>query len=180
MHVSNILRLIDGLLERLAQLFLVLANICLALMLIGTTITILSRPLGISIYWMFPWTMQFFVWMSFIGFFAVYRRGKDIAVDFVMRRIGPGAMVASRYFAAVMILIVTGVILWQMPRLLDAQAGVIDGVVTPWGWELERFTLTWPLAVSCALIFLNALVEVVKAALGWPEIVTGHHVSADE
>ncbi|RMF39421.1 MAG: TRAP transporter small permease subunit [Alphaproteobacteria bacterium] len=178
--MNAILPVLDRVLEGLARLFLVLANLCLLLMLIGTTITILGRPVGISFYWMYPWTMQFFVWMAFLGFFAVYRRGKDIAVDFVMRRIGPGAMVASRYFAALMILVVTGVILSQMPRLLDTQVGVIDGVITPWGWELERFTLTWPLAVSSGLIFLNALAELAKAALGWPEIMPDHHYSADE
>ena len=40
--------------------------------------------------------MVFFVWMSFLGFYVVYRRSKDIAVDFVVLRLGDGAMVATR------------------------------------------------------------------------------------
>lgn len=168
----------DGALEALARLFHVLANLCLLTMLGMTAVTIVLRPFDMSIWWLWPWSMQVFVWMAFLGFYPVYRWGKDIAVDFVMRRLG--AMVFSRYFAALMILTVTGVMLSQMPKLLSTQVGVIDGVVTPWGWQLERYTLTWPLAVSSALIFANAALDLAKAALGWPEPVVAYHVSADE
>ena len=54
------------------------------MMLFGTAATIVLRPFNISYYWIWPWTMQFFVWMSFVGFFVVYRLGKDIAVDFII------------------------------------------------------------------------------------------------
>ena len=77
---------IDGALGTLARWFLVAANVCLVLMLAGTAVTIVLRPFDISYYWIWPWTMQFFVWMSFVGFFVVYRLGKDIAVDFVSSR----------------------------------------------------------------------------------------------
>ena len=164
----------DAVMERLADLFQVIANLCLLAMLVMTATTILLRPFDYSIYWLWPWSMQVFVWMAFFGFFAVYRRKKDIAVDFIMRKIGVGAMVFSRYFASAMILVVTGVMLWEMPKLLATQVGVIDGVITPWGWELERFTLTWPLALSCALIFLNSTLEVAKALLGEPEEIAEH------
>ncbi|MEM7022619.1 MAG: TRAP transporter small permease [Pseudomonadota bacterium] len=160
---------IDTLLEGVARLFHIAANVCLLLMLAGTAATIVLRPLGMSFYWIWPWSMQVFVWMSFIGFYVVYRRGKDISVDFVMRKIGPGAMHASRIFVALTILAVIGVMLVQMPTILESQVGVIDGVLTPWGTELERYTLSVPLAVSCALIFLNTLVDLAKAFLGWPE-----------
>lgn len=155
--------------ERLGRLFLIAANVCLLLMLLGTAVTIILRPLNLSYYWIWPWSMQVFVWMSFIGFFAVYRKGKDISVDFVMRKLGPGAMFVSRIFVAVVVLAVIGIILWQMPTILESQVGVIDGVLTPWGTELERYTLSIPLAVSCFLIFINALLDLAKAFLGWPE-----------
>lgn len=168
----------DRLLEGLAVVFLYAANTCLFLMLLGTAATIILRPLNISFYWLWPWTMQVFVWMSFIGFFVVYRRGKDIAVDFVMRRLGPSAMRVSRWFVIVTVLIVIGIILKEMPLILESQVGVIDGVMTPWGEELQRYTLSIPLAASCLLIFLNALLDAAKAWLGWPE--PAGHVIADE
>jgi TRAP-type C4-dicarboxylate transport system permease small subunit len=155
--------------ERLGRLFLILANICLVLMLFGTAATIVLRPLGLSFYWIWPWSMQVFVWMSFLGFFAVYRRGKDISVDFVMRKLGPAAMYVSRIFVALVVLAVVGIILVQMPTILESQVGVIDGVLTPWGTELERYTLSIPLGISCVLIFINALLDLAKALLGWPE-----------
>ncbi len=159
---------VDDGLDRLAVLFHVIANCCLGIMLIGTAATIILRLFNTSFYWIWPWTMQCFVWMSFFGFFVVYRRRKDIAVDFVMNKIGVGAVVASRYFVNLLILIVTGVMLLQMPTIIESQVGVIDGVITPWG-ELERYTLSVPLAISCALIFIDTLVDTVLGLFGMPE-----------
>lgn len=169
---------VDRMLEWCGRVFHVLANLCLGLMLIGTAVTIVLRPLDLSYYWIWPWTMQFFVWMSFIGFFVVYRRGKDIAVDFLVLRMGAPAMTATRYFVALIILAVTGVIIWQMPVILTSQVGVIDGVLTPWG-ELERYTLSIPLGVSCMLIFINALLDVAKAMVGIPELPPSHQTDPD-
>jgi len=160
---------LDALLERLGDLFLVIANLCLALMLLGTAVTIVLRPIHLSYYWIWPWTMQVFVWMTFFGFYAVYRRGKDITVDFLMQRLGDGAMRATRVFSALVVMMVTGVILREFPVIMESQVGVIDGVITPWDTELERYTLSVPLYVSCALIFVNAGLELAKAWLGWPE-----------
>ena len=56
--------------------------------------------------------------------------------------------------------------------------GVIDGVVTPWG-ELERYTLSVPLAVSCALIFVNTALDLGKAWAGIPEPVASHRTDPD-
>ncbi len=169
---------IDRMLEWCGRVFHVLANLCLGLMLIGTAVTIVLRPLDLSYYWIWPWTMQFFVWMSFIGFYVVYRRGKDIAVDFLVLRMGTPAMTATRYFVALIVLAVTGVIIWQMPVILQSQVGVIDGVLTPWG-ELERYTLSIPLGVSCTLIFINALLDVAKAMAGIPELRPSHQTDPD-
>ena len=159
---------LDAGLERVAVLFHIIANACLGGMLIGTAATILLRLVNTSFYWIWPWTMQFFVWMSFFGFFVVYRRRKDIAIDFVIRQIGGPAFAVSRYFVNALILVVTGTILLQMRIILESQVGVIDGVLTPWG-ELERYTLSIPLALSCALIFLDTLVDTAMAMFGQPE-----------
>ena len=147
-------------------------------MLIGTAATIVLRPLNISYYWIWPWTMQFFVWMSFIGFFVVYRLGKDIAVDFIVLRLGATAMTISRVFVDLVILAVMGAILAQMPTIFESQVGVIDGVMTPWG-ELERYTLSIPLAISCVLIFLNTVADLGKAWLGIPELKPTHELDPD-
>lgn len=171
--------LLDAGLGALARVFLWAANICLFLMLLATAATIVLRPLGISFYWLWPWSMQVFVWMSFIGFFVIYRLKKDIAVDFVMRKLGPWAMVASRYFSAIVVIVVMVVILREMPLILSQQVGVIDGVIMPGGWELERYTLSVPLFASCALILLNAVLDIVKASLGIPE-PEPDHVVGDE
>lgn len=172
----RLVALIDAALDALSRLFLVAANICLFLMLLATAATIVLRPLDLSVYWLWPWSMQVFVWMSFIGFFVIYRMRKDIAVDFVMRRLGPWAMTASRYFVAVTVIVVMAVLLSQMPLILRQQVGVIDGVVTPWGEELERYTLSLPLAASSLLILVSAVLEIVKALMGWPEPSTDHTV----
>ncbi|MCB2054505.1 MAG: TRAP transporter small permease [Geminicoccaceae bacterium] len=169
-------RRVDTLMTRLADLFLVAANLCLFAMLAATAATIILRPLGLSFYWLWPWSMQVFVWMSFLGFFTVYQRRKDIAVDFVMRKLGPRAMKASRWFVAGLVAAVMIVLLVEAPKILKSQVGVIDGVVTPWGGELERWTLSVPLFVSCALILLNALLDMAKSWLGLPEPVAEHHV----
>jgi hypothetical protein len=87
-------------------------------------------------------------------------------------------MAASRWFVILVVLLVIGVILMEMPVILESQVGVIDGVMTPWGEELERYTLSIPLAASCLLIFVNALLDAAKAWLGWPEPAS--HVLADE
>ena len=159
---------LDSMLEALAKVFHVLANACLLLMLFGTAATIVLRQFGVSFYWIWPWSMLFFVWMSFIGFFVIYRRRKDIAVDYLIQKLGLRAMRASRFFVSCLIVFLMAVILFQMPTIFDSQVGPIDGVITPWG-ELERFSLSVPLAVSCALILLNSLVDAIFALLGRPE-----------
>ena len=172
--IARIVGPLDHALGACGRLFLVLANLCLFLMLLGTAATIILRPIGISFYWIWPWTMVFFVWMSFFGFFAVYRLKKDIAVDFVVLHIGPKAMVASRYFVALVIIVVTGAILWQMPTIIESQAGPVDGAILPGDLEVQRYFLSWPLAISCALILLEAILEILKAASGLPEALPSH------
>ena len=172
----RLVTLADTAMDGIATLFLWAANICLFLMLLATAATIVLRPIGLSFYWLWPWSMQVFVWMSFIGFYVIYRRHKDIAVDFVMRRLGDWAMRASRYFVAVVVILVMLVLIKEMPLILSQQVGVIDGVITPWGWELERYSLSVPLFASCILILLSAVLELVKAAMGFPEPVAEFHV----
>ena len=172
-------RVLDRMLDACDGLFLVIANVCLAVMLLGVTVTIVLRPINMSFVWIWPWTMQVFVWMTFFGFFVVYRRSKDIAVDFVVMRLGAAAIYVSRLFVSCTTIAVLGIILWQAPVILDTQVGVIDGVMTPWGVELERYTLSVPLFVSCALIIVNAVTDILKTLAGMPEPKRSHHEGDD-
>ena len=165
---------LDLFLDKSCFVFLLIANLCLGLMLVGTFATIFLRLFTISFYWIWPWTMQFFVWMSFFGFFVVYRLGKDIVVDFLVFKLGPKAVLITRYLVPILIMIIMGFILKEMPVILSSQVGVIDGVITPWGGELERYTLSIPLGISCLLIFLNSFLELIKAYLGLPETLPSH------
>jgi TRAP-type C4-dicarboxylate transport system permease small subunit len=172
--IARIAGLLDRFLGACGHAFLVLANICLMVMLIGTAATIVLRPFGISFYWIWPWTMVFFVWMTFFGIFAVYRLKKDIAVDFVVMRVGQWAMTLTRYFVAGIIIAVMGTILWQMPTLIAAQAGPVEGALLPGDTEIERYYLSLPFAISCVLILLESVLEILKAVIGIPEPVPTH------
>ena len=70
---------------------------------------------------------------------------------------------------------VTGVLLWQLPRVIATSRGVYDGAILPAGLELPRLALSVPLFVSAALILLTALLDLAKMAAGMPENVTDHH-----
>ena len=63
--------------------------------------------------------MQFFVWMSFIGFYVVYRRGKDISVNFLVVKIGPSMMKVTKIGVPLLIIAIMLVILLQMPTILS-------------------------------------------------------------
>jgi len=165
---------LDRFLDAAGRLFLIIANICLAIMLLATAVTIILRPFGISFFWIWPWTMILFVWMTFFGFFAVYRLKKDIAVDFMVLKMGERAMQWSRYFVAIMTITVTGAILWQMPTIIELQVGPIDSAILPWDAELERYFLSWPLAISTALVMLESVLEILKAMNGVPEVRPSH------
>jgi hypothetical protein len=41
---------------------------------------------------------------------------------------------------------------------------------------MQRYALSVPLFVSTALILLNALLDIAKALLGWPEPVPDHSI----
>ncbi len=175
----KVVHLLDYFLDKTSFLFLLIANSCLALMLIGTFATISLRLFTISFYWIWPWTMQFFVWMSFFGFFVVYRFGKDIVVDFLIFKLGHTAILITRYLVPILIMTIMGFILKEMPVIISSQVGVIDGVITPWGGELERYTLSIPLGVSCFLIFLNSLLDLFKTYLELPEQKSSHSSNSE-
>ncbi|GFZ94862.1 hypothetical protein GCM10011326_02110 [Salipiger profundus] len=173
--LQRALNRIDRLNWTLGGAFLWISNICLLAMLALTTATIILRPLGLAAYWIWPWTMVFFIWLSFFGFFALYARLKDVRVDFVAERLGPAGMVVTRVVSDAATLVVTGVLLMEVPTVIATSTGIYDGATLPTGVELPRLALSFPLFVSTALVALTAILDIVKLAAGMPENVTDHH-----
>ncbi|MEY8828588.1 TRAP transporter small permease [Sedimentitalea sp. XS_ASV28] len=165
----------DHLNWNLAGIFLWLSNTCLLVMLGLTVATIILRPLSLAAYWMWPWTMVFFIWLSFFGFFAMYARLKDVRVDFIAGLFGPVGMAVTRVLTDIATLTVTGVLLWQVPQVIATSRGVYDGAILPAGFELPRLALSVPLFLSAALVAITALIDLAKMAAGLPENVADHH-----
>ncbi|KZM48221.1 TRAP transporter small permease subunit [Labrenzia sp. OB1] len=169
---------LDLMLWRLGGVFIWICNICMLGMLTLTGVTILARPFGWSAYWMWPWTMVFFVWLSFFGFFAIYVRLRDIRVDFFAQRMGPFGMAATRLISDLSALAICGTLLGLMPTVIATSRGYVDGAIFPDGGELARQMLSVPLFISTFLICLVALVDLAKMAAGLPENVNSHHPEA--
>ncbi len=158
------LRLVERLLGVCERVFHVFANICLALMLALNIANIASRAVfDKGIVWVFPWSVVLFVWMTFFGFYVLYRQRRDITVDFLIKRLGAGAQLVSRLLVNAIVLTLMAVMLWHAPRIVGQQVGEIEMV------GLERYTLSVPLFVSCALIFVNFVVDTVEALFGQGE-----------
>lgn len=165
----------DRLTWNLGGVFQWICNICLLVMLVLTSVTILGRPLGFSAYWIWPWTMVFFVWLSFFGFFAIFVRLKDVRIDFLANHMGRLGYPLTRVVSDFSALAICVVLLQQMPKVLETSRGFVDGAILPGGEELFRQALSIPLFISAALIIVTALVDLAKMLAGLPENITEHH-----
>lgn len=146
------------------RLFLVLANGCLATMLALNLFNIAWRALterNLNFVW--PWTGLLFVWMSFFGFFVIYRRSNDITVDFIVERIGERARQATRILSDVIIVALMALLLAEAPRTLESQVGSMELI------PLERYWMSVPLFASAALVLLHFLRDLLAALAGEPE-----------
>jgi TRAP-type C4-dicarboxylate transport system permease small subunit len=162
--VSALIERLDRALDLCERLFLALANLCLAVMLFANMANIATRALfDKGIVYVFPWSVVLFVWMTFLGFFVVYRRGKDITVDFLIDRLGERGRLASRLFVDVLVIGLMLVMLVQAPHIVRSQVGTIEMV------GLERYSMSIPLFVTAALIALDFLLDMIKALMGRPE-----------
>jgi TRAP-type C4-dicarboxylate transport system permease small subunit len=147
-------RLLDRGLSAADRIFLAAANGLLLAMLAINLANILSRlVLDLGIIWVFPWTGVLFVWTIFLGFFCIYRRGQDVAVDVLVRRLPDRARAGVRVLVDLLALALLGTILAQAPTLIPRQVGVIDLV------GIQRYWLSIPLFVSCFLIACQFLLD---------------------
>ena len=155
------IRLLDWFLGLCDRIFLCLANLCLAIMLAGNAVNIAYRAVydtSFAVVW--PWTMVLFVWSIFLGFFLLYRRRRDVVVDYCIRALPPQY---RRYISILVSLIVAAVMVVMLaaaPYRLASQAGIIEIVGLP------RYVLSVPFFASCLLILLNSVVEIANVAAG--------------
>lgn len=159
----------DQLLRTVGRVFSFLCSLCLMGMLLLTAATILMRPFDISYYWMFPWSMVLFVWLSFFGFFAAMIFGRDIRIDFVARLFGDAGHTCTRIIGQIVMLSVLFILLREMPGVLESQTGGVDGARLPWGGEVPRRALSVPLAASCVGITAALLLDILKLWCRLPE-----------
>ena len=169
------LQRLDQLNWSLGGIFILLCNLCLMGMFVMTALTFLVRPFDLSAYWVWPWTMVLFVWLSFFGFFAMYVRLKDVRMDLVAEKLGPRGMAFTRLLTDLVALAICVVLLAEFPKVMATSSGFVDGAMLPNGSELPRQALSIPLFISAALITLTALLDIAKMAVGLPENVSAHH-----
>ncbi len=147
---------IDRLLALAERVCRFLAGACLVFMLGANFANILLRTATkTSLVFVPPWTTVVFIWMSFLGFYSLYRLSRDIRVDLLVRLFARG----SRAWDVVINLVVAllmAILLWQWPTSIASQAGTVPMV------GLERYHLTIPLFVSSGLILANALLEILR------------------
>lgn len=167
--LGRALHRIDGLAWKLGGLFLWLSNICLLVMLVLTATTIIGRPLGWSAPWIWPWTMVFFVWLSFFGFFAIFVRQMDVRIEFLALMFGKWGMPVTRLISDAFAIALCGTLFMLMPKVMASASGLIEGVILPGGGELVRKALYVPLFMSSALIVISALIDLAKMATGISE-----------
>ncbi|TVQ39508.1 MAG: TRAP transporter small permease subunit [Geminicoccaceae bacterium] len=164
-----VLRLLDRALAGAEHLFLFLANGLLLTILAINLANILSRLLlDQGIIWVFPWTRVLFVWMVFLAFFVIYRRGKDITVDFVVNRLPDVLQRVVAVLVNLMVIALLVMILLQMPTLLPRQVGRMDLV------GLQRYWLAIPFYVSCLLILLQFVLDLARTVTRRPTPAPGN------
>jgi len=155
---------IDTILVSAERLFLILANGCLALMLLMNVFNVGWRAItdrNINFIW--PWTGLLFVWMCFFGFFVIYRRSNDITVDFFVDLIGEKARHTTRILSDLIIIALMLLLLVEAPRTLESQVGSMELIA------LERYWMSVPLFVSAALVALHFLRDLIGALTGEAE-----------
>lgn len=157
-------RLVDRVLETVAEIFQILAECFLAIMLVINFLNIVLRNLGFpSLLWVSPWTQFLMVWAVFLAFYVMYRRHLDIVLMVVMGRFGHIGVKLSRILTAIAGLVVVGVLLAEVPQILTRQRGAMDLI------GLTRFWLSVPLIASALMLFVHFLFDLVALLAGWAD-----------
>jgi TRAP-type C4-dicarboxylate transport system permease small subunit len=166
--------MIDRLLDSANSVFKAIVGCLLTFMLIAYTLNIASRSiLGRALDWVFPFTMFAFVWLVFFGLYCVVREGREVAVDFIVRRAPAHLAVVLAVTANAIALAVLGVILSTAPAAIHLIVGEIEMV------GLQRYTMLLPLYASCALVLIHVVNRTVQILRGERSPLESAHTPND-
>ncbi len=165
---------IDQALGLAERLFLFLANFCLALMFVLNVANIAWRGVAdVSLKFVWPWTLLLFVWMTFFGFYVIYRRSKDIAVDYFVELLGAKAFFVTRLLSDGLCAALMLLMLVEAPTTLGNQVGDMELI------PLQRYWMSVPLFLAAALLLVHFVLDAVKAVQGEPEPRKDYSVDAE-
>ncbi len=156
------------------RLFHVLANACLAAMLVLNIVNIVWRGVtDVSLKFVWPWTLLLFIWMTFFGFFVIYRRSKDITVEYFVDLAGPWARRATRLLSDAVCIAIMALLLAEAPRTLSNQVGDMELI------PLQRYWMSVPLFLASALLLVHFILDAIKALNGESEPRAAHGSEAE-
>jgi TRAP-type C4-dicarboxylate transport system permease small subunit len=160
----TVIRHTETLLALAEKVFLTIANALLLAMLVVNFLNIMSRLiLDKGIIWAFPLTGVLFVWVIFFAFFVIYRRGQDVAIDVVTRRMPDRLRMGVEAFVAFVVVALMLLVLAQAPVLVPKQVGTIDLI------GIQRYWLAVPFFLSCLLITVEFLLRLRAAVLAFQD-----------
>ncbi|MFV0335010.1 MAG: TRAP transporter small permease [Tropicimonas sp.] len=155
--VAVLHRLLDG----IAQIFKVLATLCLAVMVGLNLFNVISRStVGVAYGWIFSWTLLLFVWMLLLGFFVYVRTRRDVVVDIFMTRLPAIPRRIAGLFACVVGAAVMLAILRGAPALLSMQASRMEAI------DLPIYVRSAPLFVAAGLVLAHFVLDFISIATG--------------
>lgn len=155
---------LDQLLLRLRNVFVVVANLILAAMLVANAVNITWRAVfGTAFNPVFPWTVLGFVWLTFIGFYIFVHDRRDVVVDLLTARLPVPLRRAAAFLAIAVVVAMLIIVLTTAPRLIASQGDRLNMVGLP------RFSLGVPLFVSSVLVLVTTLRRIPEIWRGAPE-----------
>jgi len=139
----------------------VIAVLCLGIMFITNILNIILRALfNYSFVWIFPLTIVLFMWMTFFGAYVIYRRNREITVDFIYNRLPEGSRKWITLISNILIMGLMALILVHGPRLIRAQLGPLQVLRVP------RYFQAVPLFLFCIVLFFDFLDGTIKLLQG--------------
>jgi TRAP-type C4-dicarboxylate transport system permease small subunit len=132
------------------------AVLCLGAMFLINVLNIASRAFfNYSFVWVFPLTLFLFIWMTFFGAFVIYRRKKEITVDFIYGLLPEMGRVWVTIICNILMMALLVLLLWTAPRLIRSQSSPIQVL------QIPRYLQVIPLYLFSVATFLNFLKDTV-------------------
>jgi len=143
----------------LEKAFVLMTVLFLAAMGTISLVQIFCRyALNHGLVWAFPTVMLLFVWLVFLGAFVIYRRKKDIAVNFIIN-LFPERWRSKFVFGTNLLVIALLVaLLIQFPSIVREQNTQMNII------HLPRYVQSVPLFIGMAFILLDYIIDTVEIA----------------